>query len=270
MSVAPREEMIDVGGIRAHTLIGGSGPALLVLHGAGGPNGWRRWHAALAERFTVYAPAHPGFGLSDDPSWMESVRDVARYYLWFIDVVGIRGAHLIGASMGGWIAAELACMDPHAIDHLVLVGPAGLKPEAGEIYDIFYYPLDKVREAGFHDPAQVPEWDELYSSPPTREQQDLGIRNREMAARLVWKPYLFNPRLPHFLPRIDNPTLVIWGDDDRIIPPICGQQYARHLPNARLEIIERCGHSPQLERPDSFLGVTLPFLTDQAGPGGSR
>jgi pimeloyl-ACP methyl ester carboxylesterase len=149
--------MICVGGIRAHTLIGGEGPPLLVLHGAGGPNGWRRWHAALAEQFTLYVPSHPGFGRSDAADWMESVRDVARYYLWFLDVVGLPRASILGSSMGGWIAAELATTNPHAVDRLILVAPAGLKPEQGEILDIFYYPLETLRTLQFHDPAQVPE-----------------------------------------------------------------------------------------------------------------
>ena len=252
--------MISVGGIRAHTLIGGQGAPLLVLHGAGGPTGWRRWHAALAEQFTLYVPSHPGFGRSDSADWMESVRDLARYYLWFLDVVGLPRASILGSSLGGWIAAELAVMNPRAVDRLVLVAAAGLKPEQGEILDIFYYPLDELRGFSFHDPGQVPEWDELYGQPPSPEQQDLQLRNREMAARLAWKPYLFNPRLPRFLPRVGNATLVVWGREDKIIPPICGAQYVRHLPNASLRLIDGCGHQPQIEKPDEFVQLVGEFL----------
>jgi pimeloyl-ACP methyl ester carboxylesterase len=252
--------MISVGGIRAHTLIGGQGDPLLVLHGAGGPNGWRRWHAALAEQFTLYVPAHPGFGRSDSADWMESVRDLARYYLWFLDAAGLPGASIVGSSIGGWVAAELATMDPRVVDRLVLVAPAGLKPERGEILDIFYYPPDELRGFTFHDPGQVPEWDELYGQPPTPEQQDLQLRNREMAARLTWKPYMFDPRLPRFLPRVANPTLVVWGRQDRIIPSICGEQYAKLLPNATLRLIDGCGHLPPLEKPEEFVRITRDFL----------
>ena len=85
---------------RAHTLIGGSGPPLLVLHGAGGPNGWRRWHAALAEQFTLYVPSHPGYGLSDSADWMESPRDLARYYLWYLDTLGLERARIRRALAG--------------------------------------------------------------------------------------------------------------------------------------------------------------------------
>src|SRR4051812_36170922 len=257
--------MISVGGIAAHTLIGGSGPPLLVLHGAGHPNGWRRWHAALAEQYTVYVPSHPGYGLSDSADWMEGVDDLARYYLWFLDVAGLERPTVVGASMGGWLAAEIAVMNPHAIDRLVLVAAAGLKPEQGEILDIFYYPMDQMRGFSYHDPAQVPEWDELFGTPPTPELADLILRARETSARLIWKPYAHNPRLPHFLPRVANQTLVVWGREDRIVPVICGEQYARLLPNATLKIIEGCGHSPNIERPDEYVRLLSEFLGQPAG-----
>src|SRR5829696_2399154 len=258
--------MVSVGGIKAHTLIGGSGPPLLVLHGAGGPNGWRRWHAALAEKFTLYVPSHPGYGLSDSADWMESPRDLARYYLWYLDTLGLEQATVLGHSLGGYIAAELAVMDPGAVDRLVLVAAAGLKPEQGEILDIFYYPVDKLREMVYHDPGTVPEWDELFGTPPTPQEQDLALRAREMSARLIWRPYAHNPRLPHFLPRVTNPSLILWGREDRIVPMICGEQYARLLPNATLKILEGCGHSPMIERPDECVGLLADFLGHSAQP----
>ena len=270
MAQLPREEMISVGGIQAHTLIGGRGAPLLVLHGAGGPNGWRRWHAALAEHFTLYAPAHPGYGLSDSANWMESVRDLARYYLWYLDVLGLERISVIGHSLGGWLLAEMAVMNPKAFDKLVLVAPAGLKAEQGEILDIFYYPVEKLRDLGYHDPSQAPEWDELYGQPPTPEQQDLALRAREMSARLIWKPYAHNPRLPHFLPRVTNETLIVWGRQDRIVPLICGEQYQRHLPNATLRIIENCGHSPNIERPDEYVRILTEFLSPAGAPAASE
>jgi pimeloyl-ACP methyl ester carboxylesterase len=255
-----REELISVGPTRVHTLVGGDGPPALVLHGAGGSQGWRRWLAALAERYTVYAPSHPGFDRSDDATWMETISDLARFYLWFVDELGLRDLRLIGSSIGGWTAAELAVMNPHILERLVLVAPAGLKPEQGEILDIFYYPLEQLRDSLYHDPAQVPEWADLYGQPPTPEQQDIQIRNREQAARLTWKPYMFNPRLPHFLPRIQTPTLLVWGRQDAIVPPICGEQYQRLLPNATLRVLADCGHLPPIERPEEFVRVVREFL----------
>src|SRR5262245_48635229 len=121
-----RETTVRVGGIDVHTWVGGRGPTLLALHGAGGNRGWTRWLERVAERFTVWAPTHPGFGLSGDADWMDGVDDLARFYLWFIDAVGLGRPHLLGQSMGGWTAAEMAAMSPGAIDRLVLVAAAGL------------------------------------------------------------------------------------------------------------------------------------------------
>lgn len=255
-----REEYIAVGGVKAHTLIGGRGEPLLVLHGAGGSQGWRRWIDRLAERFTVYVPSHPGYGLSDSADWMQTVGDLARYYLWFLDVVGLSQVRLVGHSMGGWIAAELAVMNPHVLRKLVLVAAVGLKPEQGEIIDIFYYSPEQLRPSLFYDPSQAPEYEELYGQPPTPEQLDLAMRNREMAARLTWKPYMYNPRLPHFLPRVATPTLIVWGREDRLVPAVCGEQYQRLLPNATLRVLDRCGHSPNIERPDEFVDLVGSFL----------
>ena len=266
MPVQPREEMISVGGIKAHTLIGGSGAPLLVLHGAGGPNGWRRWHAALAEQFTLYVPAHPGYGLSDSADWMESVSRSGAL-LPLVSGRARAGAHLDHRALAGRLAAaEMAVMNPKAFDRLVLVAPAGLKPEQGEILDIFYYPVEQLRDLGYHDPSQAPEWDELFGTPPTPEQQDLALRAREMSARLIWKPYAHNPRLPHFLPRVTNPTLIVWGTrGSRSCRLICGEQYQRLLPNATLRSSRTAATRRTSSGRTSSWRILTEFLVAQLG-----
>jgi len=266
VTVQPREEMIDVGGTRVHTLIGGSGPPVLTLHGAGGPRGWRRWMAALAERYTVYVPAHPGFGTSDAADWMESVDDLARFYLWFLDAIGLDRAHVLGQSLGGWTAAELATMAPGRVDRLVLVAAVGLKPERSdnEILDVFFHTPEEVLRHTLYAPESVPEYAEVYGATPTPAAIEITTRNREMTARLTWKPYMHNPRLPHFLPRVTVPTLIVWGREDRIVPLECGEQYQRLLPNAVLRVLERCGHVPPLEHPEAFTMLVREFLGGKA------
>lgn len=258
-----REETISVGGIAVHTWIGGRGEPLLVLHGAGGHRGWRRWMDAVAERYTIWAPTHPGFGRSGDAEWMEGVEDLARFHLWLIEAAGLGRPHLLGQSVGGWTAAEMAAMSPAAVARLILVAPTGLKPERGEILDIFYHSPRELQELSVHDPKTVPEWDELFGRPPTAAELEIAERDREMTARLAWKPYMHNPRLARFLPRVSNPTLVVWGRDDRIVPVECGEQYRRALPNATLRVLERCGHLPPIEHPAAFARLVLEFL---AGP----
>jgi pimeloyl-ACP methyl ester carboxylesterase len=260
----PHEERISVGGIEVHTWVGGRGDPLLVLHGAGGNRGWRRWMERVGERFTVWAPTHPGFGASGDAEWMEGIDDLARFHLWFVDAAGLGRPHVVGHSIGGWTLAEMATMSPRSIDRLVLVAPVGLKPETGEILDVFYSPPAELLPMTVHDPKTTPEWAELYGRPPSPEELDVAARNREMTARLTWKPYMHNPRLAAFLPRVTNPALIVWGREDRIVPVVCGEQYRRLLPDARLSILDRCGHLPPIEQPDVFARLVIDFLEEGA------
>src|SRR5262245_33760650 len=253
----PREETITVGGVDVHAWVSGQGAPLLVLHGAGGNRGFTRWMRQVAERYTVWAPTHPGFGRSGDAEWMEGIDDLARFHLWFIDAAGLGRPHVLGHSIGGWAAAEMASMSPGSIDRLILVAPAGVKPEAGEILDIFYSSPVQLRDTMVHDPKTVPEWAELFGRTPTPAEAEIALRNREMAARLTWKPYMHNPRLVHFLPRVANPTLIVWGREDRLVPIECGEQYRRLLPAATLTVLERCGHLPPIEQPDRFARLVL-------------
>jgi pimeloyl-ACP methyl ester carboxylesterase len=255
-----REETISVGGVDVHTWVGGEGPPLLMLHGAGGNRGFTRAVRQLAERHTVWAPTHPGFGSSGDAEWMDGVDDLARFHLWFIDAAGLRRPHVVGHSLGGWAAAEMAAMSPGAIDRLVLVAAAGLKPEKEEILDIFFLSPAQLRDLTVLDPTAVPEWDELFGRAPTAPELEVAERNREMTARLTWKPYMHNPRLARFLPRVTNPALIVWGREDRIVPVECGEQYRRALPNAKLAVLEKCGHLPPIEQPDAFARLVLDFL----------
>lgn len=256
-----REERMSIAGINLQVFHGGRGDPLLVLHGAGGNPGWLRFHTALAERFHVYAPSHPGFGTSDRPDWLERVGDLAYVYRWFIETLGLAPVSILGFSMGGWLAAEMAAMYPAGIRRMVLVGAAGLKPPQGEIADIFLASPAEVLQMQFYDAKQAPEYDQLYGKEPTLEQQQQAMWNREMAALLTWKPYMYNPKLPHLLAQVRVPTLVVWGRQDAIVPLNCGELYQRAIPGARLAVLERCGHSPQVEKPQEFLDTLVPFLT---------
>ena len=256
----PREETISVGGIDVHAWIGGQGHPLLVLHGAGGNRGFTRWMRQVGEHFTGWAPTHPGFGRSADAEWMDGIDDLARFHLWFIEKAGLGRPHVLGHSIGGWTAADMATMSPGSIDKLVLVAPAGLKPETGEILDVFYHSPAELLPMTVHDPKTIPEWNELYGRPPTPAEQEIALRNREMTARLTWKPYMHDPQLAHFLPRVGNPALVVWGREDRIVPVVCGEQYRQLLPRARLAVLERCGHLPPIEQPDEFARLVIEFL----------
>ena len=260
MAAGFTEQFVDVGGSRVHMLKGGSGEPLLFLHGAGGHDGWLRYAQGLADRFTVYLPSHPGYGQSDRPDWLETMADMACFYTWFMEQQGLDGVRAIGHSMGGWLAAEIAVACGHAFSKLLLVDPVGIKPKKGEILDIFIISPAQILEAEFHNPKQAPEYNQLYGQERTPEQTEVAERNREMAVRVCWKPYMHDPRLPDLLGRIKIPTLIVWGRQDRIVPLECGQLYQQAIPGAELIIVDNCGHLPQIEKPREFVKLALDFL----------
>lgn len=255
-----QEDMIPVAGLKVQVWHGGQGTPLLLLHGAGGHPGWLHIHEALAQHFHVYAPSHPGFGASERPDWMDRVHDLAYFYRWFLETLHLGALPVIGFSMGGWLAAEMAAMYPASIRRLVLVGAAGMKPTQGEIADIFLASPEQVLQWQFYDPKQAPEYAQLYGSEPTLEQRQQAAWNREMAALLTWKPYMYNPKLPILLAQVNIPTLIVWGRQDAIVPVECGTLYQQAIAGATLTVIEQCGHSPQIEKPQAFLEAVLPFL----------
>ena len=248
-----------VGGAQVELFSGGSGPPLLFLHGAGGNAGWQPWHDELAKTHTVYAPSQPGFNGTERPDWVYTINDVAHFNLEIAQALGLQDYVLMGSSMGGWVAAEMAAMCPPGLKALVLVDAAGIKPEQGEIAEIFMCSSETRLKQRFFDSSQVADY-ERFTQPPTPEQQVVDHANREMASRLCWKPYLHNLSLPYYLRKVSVPTLIVWGREDAIIPVECGELYQRALPHATLKVIDRCGHSPAIEKPQEFLQAVTTFL----------
>ncbi len=260
MAAGFTEEFVDVGGSRVHLIKGGTGEPLLVLHGGGGSEGWLRYAQGLADRFTVYMPSHPGYGQSERPDWLESIPDLACFYTWFMEQQGLDGVRVIGHSMGGWLAAEIAVACRHAFSKILLVDPVGIKPQHSDIVDVFIINPAQVLELAFHDPSQAPEYQEVYGKNATPEEQETAERNREMTVRLCWKPYMYDPRLPQLLSRVNVPARIVWGRQDKLVPLECGHLYQNAIPGSDLVIIDECGHVPQMEKPNEFLNAALEFL----------
>jgi pimeloyl-ACP methyl ester carboxylesterase len=235
----------------------GAGPPLLFLHGAAGVPGWTPWMARLAERFDVIVPDHPGFGASDTPAWFDNIHDLAYYYLDFIKALGLRDVHLVGHSLGGWIAAEIAVRNTSSLRSLTLVSAAGLRIPGVERVDVFLLAPDDVPRELFFDQKFA---DAILANEKTDAQVDLDLKNSYSFARVGWQPRLYDPHLEKWLHRIDIPTLLLWGDADKLVPPAYAAEFKRLIPQATVEMFQRCGHLPQVEQSDAFLRAVTTFI----------
>lgn len=252
---APVEEHLDLADGRVRYLRAGAGEPLLFLHAAGG-GGWLDYHQLLAASFDVIAPDHPGFGGSDDFEDVEAMDDLVFHYLDVMDALGLDRPHVVGASFGGWIAAELAVAAPHRIGSLVLLSPAGLRLPGHPIADLFLMPPDQLVAALFQHPPPAP------AQPLTPDIDAIlaAYRDQTALARFCWSPYLCDPKLERRLHRITAPTLVVAPSQDRLIPVAHARRYAERIPAARLTEVDNCGHAMYFERPAEFADITLAFL----------
>ena len=163
--------------------------------------------------------------------------------------------------MGGWIAAEIATCNAALFKKMVLVGAAGLKPEVGEVWDYFVHAPREAFTQAFYNPESAPEYGQYYGKSWTPEEEIQVESNREMAGRLLWKPYMRSHTLSALLRGVATPTLLVWGREDAIIPLNVCQLYERAIPDATAKIMDRCGHMPEMEKPTEFVQVVLDFLT---------
>ena len=255
------ESFVEAAGLRIQLRRGGTGAPLLILHSELGAPGWLRAYEELARHFTVYVPSLPGFGQSARPDWIVSVRDLAAWVTWCVrDLKLAQPLPVIGTSLGGWVAAEIATMNSGLFSKMVLVGSAGLQPEAEHVWDYFMHSNREALAQAFCDPANAPEYARYYGKEWTSEDEAQAEWNREMSARLLWKPYMRSHTLPALLAGIGTPTLVVWGREDAIIPVSVCQRFVRAIPGARSHVLERCGHLPEMEQPEAFVRVVREFL----------
>jgi pimeloyl-ACP methyl ester carboxylesterase len=255
------ESKIEVRGCNVHVRRGGSGAPLLYLHGASGTPMWLPFLDALSEKFDVIAPDHPTFGLSDEPDWLDDIHDMAYFYLDFMAALGLDGAHVVGQSLGGWIALEMAVRSTQRFRSLTLVGSAGIRIKGKPAADIFMMDPDELTRALLVDEAII---DRMINTELTEEQLDIQIRNKVSTARLGWQPRLFDPSLRKWMHRIDVPTHIVWGDTDRIIPPDYAKEFQGLIGGSSVTMIENSGHLPHVERTEPFVEAVAGFISDSA------
>lgn len=259
----PAMRRLAVRGTAIDLMVDGVGPPLLFLHGAGGGGRWLPFQERLATRFTVEFPSHPGHGGSPEAEWIEHISDLAFHYLDLLDELKLERVHLVGASFGGWIAAEVATMAPQRLRSLTLIDPVGIKVD-GWIYPfLFGMELPELVQTVFHRMEAA-----MALAPPDMSIDTLAVlyRQNTALARVAWNPYLYNPLLRRRLGRIPTPTLLCWGAHDQLAPVApCAQTWQTEIPGATLRLFPESGHVPHLEEPDAVADAVIDFCMRQEG-----
>jgi pimeloyl-ACP methyl ester carboxylesterase len=256
-------ETIDLAGRATVVMSGGEGPPFVYLHSSVGESvRWLPFYQAWARNFTVYVPTHPGFGKSGGLDQIDTIEDLAFHYVELFDALGLGEIILGGVSLGGWIAAELAVRWPERVKKLWLSGTPGMWVEEQPLPDLFRVMAQpaKLRELLFHDPndaiAKL-----IIADEPDDERRVAGYQAMTALARVVWdRPY--SPKLPARLRRVTCPTLLLWGEDDKLVPPAYGEAYRKYLPQAQWHTIPRCGHLGMFEKEGEFVEAVLRFCRD--------
>lgn len=262
MSIECTERTVTAAGCELMFSEGGSGKPLLVLSEELGDPGWLKWKQALAKTHTVITPQHPGFGVSPRISWALSIGDLANYYAQVMVEQDWVGADVVGFSLGGWIAAEMAAQNPAQFSSMTLVAPMGIKPPAGEIADIYYYTTAQYLALSVSDEAATPEFADLFGGDITPEQFERFQDATAESARFAWQPYMNNPALRQRLGLVkDLPTQILWGEADKIVPYSAADVYLKAIAGAKLVTFAGCGHRPEIEQTDKFLAETQGFLS---------
>lgn len=255
-----QEETVDVHGRSTVLRHAGEGTPFVYLHSTMGESAlWLPFHQAWARDFRVIAPMHPGFGKSGGFDQIDSIEDLAFHYVELFDLLGLDEVVLGGVSLGGWIAAEFAVRWPERVKKLWLADAPGLWVEEEPLPDLFAMVSDtlKLRELMFADPhSYIAEM--IFQENPDDERFATAFQNLTALARVVWeRPY--DPKLPARLHRVQCPTLLVWGEQDRLVPPAYGRAYEKLLPKAELRLIPNCGHLPMFEAEKAFVDIVTKF-----------
>ncbi|WP_225848607.1 alpha/beta fold hydrolase [Streptomyces sp. HPF1205] len=230
----------------------GAGRPVLILHGGGGPATVAGLAQHLARVAHTLTPVHPGWDGTHRPAWLTGIDDLALTYLHTLRQRRLRDVLVIGSSLGGWTAAEMAVRDSTGIiTGLVLIDAVGVEVETEPITDFFTLDARGVAEHTWHDP------DRHYLDPADVPSEELARRQTNMATMriLAGDPYMHNPKLLRRLGHIHTPALLLWGESDRIVTPAYGAAYADAFGNGRLEVIPKAGHLPQIEQPETTFAL---------------
>ena len=247
--MAFEETFLTVKGCRIRLRRSGSGPSMVYLHGADGAALIAPFMTKLSEQYDLLVPEHPGYGQSEEIDWLENIHDLAYFYLDLFDHLKLGEIHLVGSSIGGWLAMEIAVRNPERIRSMTLVGPAGIRAPGAQPGDIFLWSHEQLVANLFHSRAIV---ERVLALPVTEADQDIRLKNRHTTALLAWEPRLHDPHLAKWIHRANMPVRIVWGAQDKVMPLAWGQKLVELMPHASLQVFDQCGHLPQIEYPEAF------------------
>ena len=240
----------------------GAGATMLMLHGSGGSPRFLPGMQMLAEKFDVVIPQAPGFGGGEAPPWLERISDLANFYLELIDELDLRDIHLLGLSLGGWVAAELAVRDASRLRSLTLMDAPGIHVPGVARLDPLELDEEAAVRAVYFDPKNA---DDAVARAFTPANEPIRRANQRTVAKLVRESRWHDPQLQRWLHRIRIPTLVLWGEGDRLFPPAYGEAWQKAIPGARLVVLPRAGHLPIQEQPQAFAAAVAQFCGTAGG-----
>jgi pimeloyl-ACP methyl ester carboxylesterase len=251
-------------GVTTDFLHGGAGEPTFYLHSVIGETMWLPFCEELSAHVELFLPTHPGYGTSEGFSGLSSVEDLVYHYLDLFDELDLAAVNLVGCSLGGWIAVELAARNPERVKTLVLVNALGLWLDDDPIGELFGLESDDLAallcfraDSDLSDYLSVsPGLQALHQTAPVLPL----YKNLAAAARYGWDPYMHNPKLPGLLHRVKSPTQVIWAAHDRVVSPNYGKRYADYIHGAALQIVPNAGHILAADQPRALSNAVLGFM----------
>jgi pimeloyl-ACP methyl ester carboxylesterase len=252
-----RHDTLAVHGRDTHIWRGGAGHPLLFLHDAWTYR-WLPMHERLAARYDVVLPMHPGFAGSSGFEEMDRMEDLVFHYLDLIELMGLEQPILMGASLGGWIAAEFAIRYAGLLRALILVDPLGLRVSGVPTTDVFQLDPAQVRAVLFADATTSLAYELVPDAPPP-ESIEAMLKARQVFARFAWQ-FPDNPKLAGYLYRVKCPTLIVWGERDGVVPVSHGHVYQAEVREAAFTVLPCSGHLPHVEQPEALANAVLEYL----------
>jgi pimeloyl-ACP methyl ester carboxylesterase len=245
------------GPLALHVTRVGAGRPLLFLHGIDGLRSSQPFLDRLALSASAIAPDHPGFGKSEMPPWVESIHDMAYFYLRYLDELGLGPIDVVGHSLGAWLALEMAIRSAASFRSITLMSAAGIHLPGVARGDLFMRAPDVVLRSMV---ASSELGEELVKR--TAADQGIESRNRYAIARVGWHPPMHNPHLAKWLHRVACPVQIIWGQQDALLPVDYAREFQRLIPGAALHVLPSCGHLPHVEQPERAASLILSFIEE--------